>query len=92
MKYKQIYFSGHATVQMFKRGIQAEDVERVLKTGLIIKNYPDDKPYPSFLILGFVEKRPLHVVSATDRRGNCYIVTVYEPDKKLWNNDFKTKR
>lgn len=92
MKYKQIHFSGHAVLQMFKRGIQEEDIEQVLKTGKIIKDYPTDKPYPSFLLLGFAGKRPLHVVASTDKQGNCYIITAYEPDKKIWNNDFTTKK
>jgi hypothetical protein len=92
MKFNQIYFSGHATLQMFKRNIQVEDIERVLDTGQIIKNYPDDKPFPSFLMLGFIGNRPLHVVASTDSRGNCYIITAYEPDKKIWNNDFSTKK
>ncbi|MFA5327746.1 MAG: DUF4258 domain-containing protein [Prolixibacteraceae bacterium] len=58
MKYKNLHFSGHATVQMFKRRISVGDTELVLKTGKVIKEYPDDKPYSSFLILGFVNNRP----------------------------------
>ena len=92
MKCRKVHFSGHATVQMFKRIIEVDHVEYVLKTGKIIREYPEDKPYPSFLILGYVKKRPLHVVVSTDKLGNCYIVTVYEPNRKLWENDFETKK
>ena len=56
MDYKNLYFSGHATLQMFKRKIQVEEVVEVLMTGEIIKDYPDDKPYPSLLMLGFINK------------------------------------
>ena len=92
MKCRKIHFSGHATIQMFKRTIDVDQVEHVLKTGKIIREYPEDKPYPSFLILGYVGKRPLHVVVSTDKQGNCYIITAYEPDRKLWKSDFETRK
>jgi hypothetical protein len=91
MKYKKLYFSGHATIQMFKRSIQVEHIEFVIKNGKIIKEYPLDKPFPSFLMVGFPDGRPLHVVASTDSQGNCYIITAYEPDPELWSNDFSTK-
>lgn len=92
MDYKKIHFSGHATVQMFKREIQVEDIQLVIKTGKVIKEYPADKPFSSFLILGFVNKRPLHVVTSTDKQGNCFIITAYESDIKLWDTDFTIKK
>lgn len=92
MKCRTIHFSGHATIQMFKRIIEVDHVEHILKTEKIIREYPEDKPHPSFLILGYVEKRPLHVVVSTDKHGNCYIITAYEPDHKLWESDFETKK
>lgn len=92
MKCKALHFSGHATVQMFKRKISVEDIIAVLKNGRIIKNYPDDKPFPSYLVLGFVDKRILHVVVSRDQSGNCYIITAYQPDIGLWNEDFISKK
>ncbi len=92
MKYKKLHFSGHAIMQMFKRNIQVDDIEFVLRNGKVIKEYPLDKPFPSFLMVSFVDRRPLHVVASTDRRGNCYIITAYEPDPELWSKDFSTKR
>ncbi len=92
MKYKKLYFSGHATTQMFKRGIQVEDIERVLKSGKILKKYSDDKPYPSFLVLEIINERPLHVVASIDSLWNCFVITAYEPDKKLWNKNFTIKK
>jgi hypothetical protein len=92
MNYKTIYFSGHATVQMFKRKINVDNVELVIKSGEVIKSYPDDKPYPSFLILGFFESRPIHVVASVDQDGNCYIITTYEPDLIIWNETFTIKK
>ena len=92
MVYKAIYFSGHATVQMFKRNISVNDIELVITSGEVIKSYPNDKPYPSFLMLGFIESRPIHVVMLTDQDENCYIITTYEPDLIIWNETFTIKR
>jgi hypothetical protein len=92
VEYKQLIFSGHAIIQMFKHGIKVEDIEYVLETGKHIKEYPEDKPYPSFLVLGFINNSPLHVVGSTDKPGNCYIITAYKPDIKLWDDNFTTKK
>ena len=92
MKCKALHFSGHATVQMFKRKISVEDINAVLKNGRIIKSYPDDKPFPSYLVLGIVGNRVLHVVVSKDPSDNCYIITAYQPDIGLWNEDFILKK
>lgn len=92
MNCKKILFSGHATIQMFKRNISVNDVELVLKIGHIIKSYPEDKPFPSYLVLGIVDNKVHHVVVSEDNSGNCYIVTAYQPDAGLWNVDFTSKK
>lgn len=48
MKCRTIHFSGHATIQMFKRIIEVDHVEHILKTGKIIREYPEDKPHLGF--------------------------------------------
>lgn len=86
-------FSGHVLRQMFARNITTDDIKAVIDEGEAIASYPDDRPYPSALLLRFVAGRPLHVVLAynePDRTG--YVVTAYVPDAKLWNEDYKTRR
>jgi hypothetical protein len=92
MNCKTIFFSGHATIQMFKRNISVNDVEQVLKVGQIIKSYPEDKPFPSYLVLGIIDSKVLHVVVSGDNSGNCYIITAYQPDAGLWNINFTSKK
>lgn len=42
-----------------------------------------------FLILGFNVNRPLHIVIGFNKSDNiCIIVTVYEPDPKIWKDNF----
>lgn len=69
------------------------DVVEVIATGEIIAEYPDDRPFPSYLMLGFKNLRPLHVVFAVDEDSQtCHIITVYSPDSSLWSEDFKIRR
>jgi len=51
---------------MFKRSISVNDIELVIKDGQIIKNYSNDKPFPSYLIKAFVDNKMLHVVVSGD--------------------------
>jgi len=89
----KIKFSGHALQWMFERNIQKIHVIEAVKSGDIIQNYPNDKPYPSAIKLTIINNRPLHVVSAYNKIENeIYIVTVYIPDITIWADDFKTRR
>lgn len=89
----KLVFRLHAIQRMFERNISVEDVHTVIDTGEIINAYPDDTPYPSRLLLGWVNERPLHVVAANvPDAGEIIIITAYEPDPALWEADFKRKR
>jgi hypothetical protein len=56
-------------------------------------SYPDDAPFPSALVLGFDEGRPVHGVVARDAgTGLGHVVTVYHPDPEVWGTDLKTRR
>ena len=86
-------FSGHAIQRMFERRLTPDDVIAIIKDGEIIAEYPDDKPLPSLLILGFVGKSPLHIVVGVDGNKRAgHIVTVYIPDPAKWEQDFKKRR
>ena len=81
----------HAVQRMFERDIFEIDVENTIKNGEIIEEYYDDKPYPSFLVLG-LNYKPLHVVFAKNHEENeIIIITVYYPDKEKWSDDYKRR-
>jgi hypothetical protein len=93
MDCNSIKYSDHAILQMFKRDIDTSDVEQVIQEGEIIKSYPDDKPYPSFLILGFRREKPIHrVIAKNVQDDECIVVTAYIPDPTIWMKDLKAKR
>lgn len=93
MNCEHIVFSGHALRRMFERRFSRDDVRSVLCDGEEISSYPDDTPYPSCVMLGFMEGRAVHVVVAQEENTRtCYVVTVYHPDPDLWESDFKRRR
>jgi len=80
----------HAIRRMFERDIDELEVEFVIKNGEVIEEYLDDKPYPSYLVLGFYNRMPLHVVFAKDDESNVIVITTYRPTLQKWESDFKT--
>ena len=78
---------------MLERGISRADVVKVILNGEIIEVYKGDEPLPSALIFGWAGKKPLHVVAALDENSDiCYIITVYHPDDKHFERNFKTRK
>lgn len=88
-----VSFSGHVLRRMFERGLSQQAILDTLAGGEVIADYPDDRPYPSWLMLGFVDAEPLHVVVAREPESrNCFVVTAYRPDADIWAEDFRTRR
>lgn len=93
MNCRHLRFSRHALERMFERAIPPDAVAGIIAAGEQIADYPDDKPYPSTLLLGYVADRPVHLVVAHDvPAGDCIVITVYRPDPALWSEDFKSRR
>ncbi len=87
-----LLFSDHVLKAMITRLISVYEVEEVIHHGEVIKSYPTDRPYPSYLMLKFVDGRPLHiVVGKNPETSECIIITCYEPDPQIWLPDFKEK-
>ncbi len=89
---QEVIYRQHAILRMVARRVRRPEVEAILLTGYIITEYPTDKPFPSCLLLGFINERPLHVVAAQNEDGRCFVITVYEPDPAVWNDDFTIKK
>jgi len=78
---------------MFERQINEEDIRKILGNPDVVAEYPDDKPYPSLLVLGYIHQRPLHVVIARNQAENeTIVITVYEPDPLKWEPGFKRRK
>ena len=90
---KTYIFRIHAIKRMFERQISKDDVKNTVEFGEVVSDYPDDKPYPSKLMLWSVNGRIIHVVVAHNRDQNdCIIITAYIPSLNIWEPDFKRRR
>ena len=93
MPFSRLIFRVHAVRRMAQRGITTAEVRQVLSTGMVIENYLNDTPYPSYLMLGIVSGRPLHVVAADNASDQeMIVITTYEPDPIQWTPDFMRRR
>ncbi len=93
LNYENLVFSSHAIQQMFFRRITKQEVKTTINYGEVIEEKPNDSPFPSYLILDFVNGKPIHVVLSYDEvKGIGYVVTAYIPDNQLWTNNFRKRR
>jgi len=86
----KVRFSSHAQKRIDERQVLISEIENVLFNGEIIEAYPDDKPCPSYLILGYVRNNePLYILCAVEKY--LTIITVHWFDPEKWINH-RTRR
>ena len=89
----QVEWRQHALVRLLERNISMEDVEKIVEKGDIIEQYHPSGGLPSCLIFGKVEDKVYHVVIAwNELEKMAYVVTVYTPNLKHFEEDLKTRR
>lgn len=83
----EIEVSEHAVGQMVKRNIAGAEVLEAIASGQIIEDYPTAPHGPCCLIFGrTLANRPLHLVLTYPSRPFVRVITVYEPDARVWTN------
>ena len=83
-------YRAQAIQKMIERGISFIEIDEVSDNLRIVNEYGDDMPYPSCLALGFTKRdRTLHMVFAADHpTQTAYVITVYEPERSRWSENF----
>ncbi|MEE8338132.1 MAG: DUF4258 domain-containing protein [Dehalococcoidia bacterium] len=90
---QNLVFRVHVIERMAQWRVNASDVRHVLETGEVVEDYPDSWPYPSRLVLGHANERPLHVVAAyREDTDELIVITVYEPDPARWEPGFRQRK
>ncbi len=75
------------------RFIAREAIVAAAENYEIVEAYPQDKYFPSYLVLGRASDRMFHVLFGIDVEGrNVRIVTAYYPSIEEWETDLKTRR
>ena len=86
-------YAGLVELSIENSQLAKDEIIQAINTGEIIESYPDDRPMQSCLIMGLVNSRPIHVVVAyEDENEMVFVITVYEPDIKNFDDDLKTRR
>lgn len=82
----------HARERLSERNIMIADIVKGIETGEIIKQYEDDKPLPSCLVLGHLANNSyIHIVVSNDHE-YIYLITAYYPNPEQWEDDFRTRK
>lgn len=74
------------------RGRSLADIRWVVLEGDMIREYPEEQPYPEYLFLGYPHgpDDPCYVVVASN--DETVIVTVHEYDPEVYEPDHRTRR
>ena len=91
---RRIQWRKHALIRMLQRGIYRQEVLSVIEKAEIIERYPEDKPFPSFLLFGKIRGGvPIHIVTSVDERDEMlWIITVYRSSSDRWQPHFKRRK
>jgi hypothetical protein len=90
----KVLFLPHAVQQMSRpeRMISPAEVRRVVNTGEVIEDYPEDARGHSCVVLGHgTDSRPLHVVCAP-KAEYLAIITASLPRSDQWEADWRTRK
>jgi hypothetical protein len=89
----RIEWSKHTLARLLSKNIPQNSVRQTILTGEVIEEYPQDRPFPSCLVLAWVDGAPYHVVVSLDETADTvYVITAYEPSPDRFEADFRTRR
>ena len=93
IKRDNIFWKEHFLQRMRSRNINLTQIFAVLDGFEIIAKYLDDKPFPSYLILGYSKNIPYHIVIGVNREDKeLYMITVYKPNLLIWEKNYKKRK
>ena len=83
----------HVLQKLAERAISQQAVLDTLLTGERIRDYTEDRPFPSALFLGYIVEQALHVVAACDETNRrTFIITAYLPSLDVFEPDYRTRK
>jgi hypothetical protein len=83
----------HVNMRLGQRFISRETIIAGARSYEIVEAYPEDKYFPSYLLLGRVGEEVFHALFGADVNGqNVRVVTAYYPSPEEWEEDLKTRR
>src|SRR4051812_12981499 len=89
----RIELTAHALKRIVERNISQSEIAEAGGMAEIIEDYPEDKYFPSALLLGHTAMgRPLHL-HTSKMDGDCVrLITIYEPNPQEWVDNFRKRK
>lgn len=84
--------SFHAEEERYAEDISIEDIEAAILSGEILENYPDGPRGKNCLILGYSEKKAIHIVCGLTTLKSVRVITVYLPTLPKWIDERTRKK
>jgi len=89
----RIFWTYHVNMRLGQRFIDRETIIQAAENYVMVEEYPKDKYFPSYLLLGQRGEDAFHVPFGADVEGqNVRVVTAYFPSLEEWESDLKTRR
>ena len=93
VRQQSILWTYHVNMRLQGRSIARQAILEAVDTYEIIEAYPEDKYFPSYLVLATHHEEGFHILFAPDVEGtNVRVVTAYRPSPDEWASDGKTRR
>ena len=91
---ESIEYSLHGAERRVGHDYTRADVRAALRDGEIIERYEDTGRGPSYLLLHWIDNRPLHVVTVDKaKEEKAVVVTLYDPQTRAdkWTDDYRRR-
>lgn len=89
----QILWTYHVNMRLGQCFISRETIINAAESYEMVEAYPEDKYFPSYLLLGRLGEEVFRAPFGADVDGhNVRVVTVYYPSPEEWEEDLKTRR
>ena len=89
----RILWTYHVNMRLGQRFIARETIIAAAESYEVVEAYPEDKYFPSYLLLGRQGGEAFHALCGADVDGqNVRVVTAYSPSPEEWETDLKTRR
>jgi hypothetical protein len=87
---RKFKYTLHARNEALNDGINIQKTIEIFDKAEMIEDYPDDPRGHSCLILGWLDKKPVHLVCGISG-DDIILITIYMPDPERWI-DHKIRR
>lgn len=85
---KQAYFNSEHMVRYLTRRIfSISEIETVLAEGIILETHSHPLRNDCYLILGYPNNKPIHVMCTKDRDENFIVLYAYRPSGPTWKDE-----